>query len=48
MSLKNILILVLVLMMIGVLPAWPHAATWGYEPSGALFVIIIILLLFKL
>lgn len=46
MSLTTILIIVLVLMLIGGLPAWPHSQGWGYGPSGLLGVILIILLVF--
>ena len=40
-----ILIVVLVLMLIGALPSWPHAAGWGPYPSGILGVVVIILLI---
>jgi Protein of unknown function (DUF3309) len=43
-----VLIVVLILVLIGALPTWPHSRSWGYYPSsgiGLLFVIIIILLL---
>jgi hypothetical protein len=42
--LTNILIVVLILMLIGALPNWPHSAYWGYLPSGTLGVVLIILL----
>ena len=47
MNLGTILLIILVLMLIGVLPAWPHSAHWGYFPSGGvgLLVIIVIVLL---
>jgi hypothetical protein len=35
---------VLVLALIGVIPAWPHSRSWGYGPSGAVGVILVILL----
>ena len=41
--LTNILIVVLILMLIGALPNWPHSANWGYLPSGTLGVVLIIL-----
>jgi Protein of unknown function (DUF3309) len=41
--LTNILIIVLILMLIGALPNWPHSASWGYMPSGSLGIIVIIL-----
>jgi len=48
MSLGTILLIVLILMLIGVIPTWPHSRSWGYAPSGVLglvAVIIIVLLL---
>jgi len=36
MSLGTILLVVVVLMLIGVIPAWPHSRSWGYGPSGGL------------
>lgn len=43
----TILIIVLVLLLIGVIPAWPHSRGWGYYPSGGLgLVLVIILVLF--
>ncbi len=47
MSLGAILLIVLLLMLIGVFPTWPHSRTWGYGPSGilGLFAIIIVVLL---
>ena len=44
MSLGTILIIVLILMLIGVIPAWPHSREWGYAPSGVLGTVVIILL----
>ena len=43
--LGSILIIILVLMLIGALPAWPHSRNWGYRPSGGLGLILIILLI---
>jgi len=48
MSLGTILLIVLILMLIGVIPTWPHSKGWGYAPSGVLgllLVIVIVLLL---
>lgn len=39
-----ILVIVLVLMLIGGLPAWPYSANWGYGPSGVVGLLLIILL----
>jgi len=44
MSLGAILLIVLVLMLIGAFPAWPHSRRWGYGPSGGLGVVLLILL----
>ena len=43
MSLGNILIIILVLILIGALPTWPHSASWGYYPSGGLSIVIILI-----
>jgi len=45
----TILIVILVLMLIGALPSWPHSRNWGYRPVGGLgLVLIIILILYML
>lgn len=44
MSIGTILLIVVILLLIGVLPTWPHARTWGYGPSGILGVILLILI----
>jgi hypothetical protein len=44
MDLVTILIIVLILALIGVVPAWPHSRGWGYVPSGVVGVVLIILL----
>ncbi len=43
MSIGTILLIVLVLMLVGVLPVWPHARSWGYGPSGIVGAIVLIL-----
>lgn len=48
MSLGTILLIVLVLMLLGVFPAWPHSRGWGYGPSGALGLVVIVLLILVL
>jgi hypothetical protein len=49
MSLGTILLVVIVLMLIGAIPTWPHSRGWGYAPSGVLgTILIIILILFLL
>lgn len=46
--LGTILLIVLVLMLLGALPTWPHSRSWGYYPSGGLGLIVIILLVLLL
>ena len=48
MSLGTILLVVLILILIGVIPAWPHSRSWGYAPGGVvglLLAVLVILLL---
>jgi hypothetical protein len=44
MSLGTILIIVLILILVGVIPTWPHSRSWGYAPTGIIGVILVILL----
>lgn len=44
MSIGTILLVVLILMLIGVIPAWPHSRSWGYGASGGIGLIVIILI----
>jgi hypothetical protein len=52
MSLGMILLIVLVLILLGVIPTWPHSRQWGYGPSGGiglvLLIIVILLVLGKI
>jgi hypothetical protein len=48
MSLGTILIIVLLLMLIGVLPTWPHSRSWGYYPTGGLGIVLVIVLVLLL
>ena len=48
MTLGTILLIVLVLVLIGAIPAWPHSRRWGYGPSGVVGVIVIILIVLLL
>ena len=43
--LYTILIVVLILMLIGSLPAWPHSRGWGYYPSGGLGLVVMIFII---
>jgi Protein of unknown function (DUF3309) len=47
MGLGTILLIILVLLLIGAFPSWPHSRSWGYAPSGVtgLLVVILIILL---
>lgn len=46
--LTTILIIVLILILIGGIPAWPHSANWGYGPSGIVGIILVVLLIMVL
>ena len=48
MSLGTILLVVLVLILVGVIHAWPHSRNWGYAPSGGVGLILIVLLVLVL
>jgi hypothetical protein len=43
--LYTILLILLILILVGALPAWPHSRNWGYGPSGGLGLILIIILI---
>ncbi len=44
----TILLIVLVLLLVGVLPAWPHSRSWGYGPTGGLGLIVLIVVVLLL
>lgn len=44
----TILLIILILLLIGAFPAWPHSRGWGYYPSGVLGTVLIILLILML
>jgi len=48
MSLGTILLIVLILILIGVIPTWPHSRSWGYAPSGVLGLVVIIIIVLLL
>ncbi|MFL9923222.1 DUF3309 family protein [Herbaspirillum lusitanum] len=48
MTLGTILLIILVLILLGALPAWPHSRSWGYGPSGIAGTVVIILLILLL
>jgi len=43
-----ILLVVLLLLLFGSLPAWPHSRSWGYRPSGALSVVLVVVVVLLL
>lgn len=45
MSIGTILLIVLVLLLIGVIPSWPHSRGWGYGPSGGIGLVVLILII---
>ncbi|ROQ20775.1 MULTISPECIES: DUF3309 family protein [Marinimicrobium] len=48
MSVSTILLIILILVLLGALPAWPHSRSWGYMPSGVVGVIVVVLLILLL
>ncbi|MCK7504663.1 MAG: DUF3309 domain-containing protein [Desulfobacterales bacterium] len=44
----TILIIILVLVLVGALPTWPHSKSWGYYPSGGIGLILLILIILLL
>ncbi len=48
MSLGTILLIIILLMLVGAIPTWPHSRNWGYGPSGGLGVLLVILLVLLL
>ncbi len=48
MTLGTILLVLLILMLVGAIPTWPHSRNWGYYPSGGLGLVLIILVILLL
>ena len=48
MGLGTILLIVLILMLVGVFPAWPHSNGWGYGPSGVVGLVVVVLVVLLL
>jgi hypothetical protein len=48
MSIGLILLIIVVLLLVGAIPSWPHSRSWGYGPSGGLGLVLIILLVLVL
>jgi Protein of unknown function (DUF3309) len=48
MSLGTILLIILILLLIGAFPSWPHSRSWGYGPTGGLGIVVIIVIVLLL
>ena len=48
MSLATLLLIVLIVLLIGAIPSWPYSRGWGYDPSGLLGVVVIVVLILAL
>ena len=45
MSIGTIILIVLVLMLVGIIPIWPHSRSWGYRPSGGIGLVVAVLVI---
>jgi hypothetical protein len=45
---STLLLIVLILLLVGVIPAWPHSRSWGYGPSGLLGLVLVVVLVMAL
>jgi hypothetical protein len=48
MTLRTILLIVVIVLLIGAVPTWPHSSAWGYGPSGLLGVVLLVVLILLL
>jgi hypothetical protein len=48
MTVGTILIIILILLLIGALPTWPHSRSWGYRPTGLLGIVVIVVIILLL
>jgi hypothetical protein len=48
MSLGLILVIILIILLVGAVPRWPHSRNWGYGPSGGLGLVLVIILILLL
>lgn len=48
MSLGTIILIIVLLMLVGAIPTWPHSRSWGYGPSGGLGLVLVVLLILLL
>ena len=46
--LGTVLLILLILMLVGALPTWPHSSSWGYGPTGGLGLLLVILIILLL
>ncbi len=45
MSIGTLLLIVLIILLIGAVPTWPHSQSWGYAPSGALGLVLVVVII---
>ena len=48
MTIGTVLLIIVILLLIGAFPAWPHSRSWGYLPSGGLGLVLVVLLVLLL
>jgi len=48
MTLGTLLLIIVVLLLIGAIPSWPHSRSWGYAPSGVVGVVLIVVIVLLL
>jgi hypothetical protein len=48
MAISTILLIILILLLVGALPSWPHSRSWGYAPSGVLGLVVLVLIVLLL
>jgi hypothetical protein len=48
MPISTILLIILILLLLGAIPAWPHSRSWGYGPTGGLGLVLLIVLILAL
>ncbi|SAL39248.1 hypothetical protein AWB67_03471 [Caballeronia terrestris] len=48
MTIGTILLIILILMLVGAIPSWPHSRSWGYGPSGILGVVLVVVIVLLL
>ena len=46
--LSTVLLIVLILLLVGAIPSWPHSRSWGYGPSGLLGIVLVVVLILAL